>query len=112
MADKKTRDLLRSNKHGPVLQLWLNKTSKNGATAMALEQNKTVHTVSVFVEEDYMENSHEQLMVLFDEIGRLPLRNLYIYSFGKNYDTFPIKLLIHLFDYADHLQVLFERSER
>jgi hypothetical protein len=106
MADKKTRDLLKKNKHSPVLQLWLDKKSPNGVTAMALEKNTTVHTVSVFIEEGFMENSHEELMFLFDEIGRLPLRNLYIYSFGKNYDVFPIKLLIHLFDYAEHLKVL------
>jgi len=106
MADKKTRDLLRKNKHSPVLQLWLNKDSKNGATSMALEQNTTVHTVSIFVEEDFMEGSHEELMSLFDEIGRLPLTHLYVYSFGRNYDVFPIKLLLHIFDYAAHLQVL------
>lgn len=106
MADKKTRDLIRTNKHSPVLQLWLNKESQNGTTGMAIAENTTIHTVSVFIEEDYMENDHEQLMFLFDEIGRLPLKNLYIYSFGRNYDTFPIKLLIHLFDYAEYLQVL------
>lgn len=106
MADKSTRDLLRKNKHSPVLQLWLNKDSKNGATSLALEQNTTVHTVSIFIEEDFMEGSHEELMALFDEIGRLPLTHLYVYSLGRNYDVFPIKLLLHIFDYAAHLQVL------
>ncbi|CAB9511773.1 expressed unknown protein [Seminavis robusta] len=106
MATTEERELLRANKHGPVLQLWLDKDSQHQHVASALRKNKTVTTVSVFVEEDFMESPLQDIAHLFRAIGCLPLQNLYIYSFGRNFDVFPIRLLIEVFSRAKKLEVL------
>jgi hypothetical protein len=106
MATKEDRELLRRNEHGPVLQLWLGRDAKNESIASALRHNRTVTTVSVFVEEDFSDCSMEELVILFQAIGRLPLQNLYIYSFGPDCDVLPVRLLMEVFERAKQLEVL------
>lgn len=105
MSNHATRELLRTNKHGPVLQLWLNADTNRRAMTQALRANRTVNTVSIFIEEGYLKATAESIRQLFLSIGSLPLENLYIYSFGENFDVIPVQLLTDLFTWATRLEV-------
>jgi hypothetical protein len=106
MVTKEDRDLLRKNKYGPVLEMWLGRDAQLDSIASALRKNRTVTTVSVFVEDDFNECLLPDLVGLFQAIGSLPLQNLYIYSFGPDCDVFPVRLLMELFERARKLEVL------
>ena len=107
MTSENTLDLLRKNRHGPALQLWLETDSDRQAIVHALNENTTLSTVSVFVDENFEEAPIQELVDLFHAIGSLPLlRNFYLYSFGQSFDVFPVHLLTTIIQNARQLEVI------
>ena len=106
IIDDNILDLLRENKHGPALQLWLESDTDRKAIAHALKWNTSVTTVSVFVDEDFEEAPSQELVDLFCSIGTIPLQYFYLYSFGQSYDVFPVHLLTQIVNRARHLETI------
>lgn len=106
IIDENILDLLRENKHGPALQLWLESDTDRSAIAQALKGNTSVSTVSVFVDEYFEEAPFQELVDLFSSIGTLPLQYFYLYSFGQSYDVFPVHLLTAIVNRASHLETI------
>jgi len=108
MATSLDRRLLETNQHGPVLKLPLNQNTKRSAIAKALNHNKTVESVSIFIEPKfYVDVDPVNLHNLFRAIGSLPkLTSLTIYSYGNNFDTFPTTLLTDVVTVAAKLEIL------
>ena len=108
MTTREERRLLANNQHGPVLKLELNQNTKRSAIAKALYQNKTVESVSIFIQEKFfVDVDPNNLHNLFRAIGSLPrLTSLTLYSYGEKIDVFPTTLLTDVVSVAAKLEVL------